>query len=161
MPPVDPVCPPILSFRRGRSERHDRPYFDRTVLCAGKSLRHPDGLLHVCGLHQVEAGELLLGLGERPVGGDSLTVADPSRGRGICRQERIAALDGFAEFVAVSAVFGHFRIGITVAPALFVIVNQKQKLHEYLSLSVYRRASLWKSTHAPGNFAPGFLRAGT
>src|SRR3712207_7477994 len=47
---------------------------DRPVADVGDPGRDLDGLVQVLGLDNVEAAELLLGLGERPVGAQGLTV---------------------------------------------------------------------------------------
>src|SRR5687768_2081135 len=74
------------------AEVDDGPYLDRTVLRARDHRRVGDGLVQIGGLDLVEAAKDLLGLGERTVGGDGLAVADPDRGGGRRRLERLAAL---------------------------------------------------------------------
>src|SRR5256885_1384865 len=63
------------------AEVDDRPHLD----AAGARRRDPAGdlqrLVQVLGLDQVEPAELLLGLGERAVGGGQLAVADAYRRR--------------------------------------------------------------------------------
>ena len=50
-----------------------------------------DRLVQVPGLDQVEAAQLLLGLGERAVGGGHLAVAHPDGRGGLRRLQRVAA----------------------------------------------------------------------
>ena len=62
----------------GHARRHSskRPYLDGAVRGDRVLGRHLDRLVQVAGLDDVEAGDLLLGLGERAVGDQHLAVAD-------------------------------------------------------------------------------------
>src|SRR4051812_26282434 len=68
---------------------HDRPHLDRSVLRARDAGGPADRLVEVPAVEQVVAAELLARLGERPVGGDRLVIAD-ANGRG--RARRLQAL---------------------------------------------------------------------
>src|SRR5262245_36282050 len=53
-------------------EHHDGPHLDGAALGAGAALGRLERLVEAVGLDHVVAAELLLGLGERPVGDDRL-----------------------------------------------------------------------------------------
>src|SRR5262249_59659241 len=73
-----------LVERRIDSRLHlpDRPHLDAAETRRRTARGGLDRLVQVPGLDQVISAELLLGLGERAVGGYNIAVADPHRGRG-------------------------------------------------------------------------------
>src|SRR5262245_64388679 len=73
------------------AEHHDRPNLYRPRLRAGNSCGDLEGIVEIRRLEQVVPAELLLRLGEWPVGRRDLSVAD-THGRGrVRRLQRIPA----------------------------------------------------------------------
>jgi hypothetical protein len=94
--------------------------------------RDLDGLAQVRAFDDVEAGDLLLRLGERAVGEEELTIARPNR-RGVLRRLQVTPLQVHA---ARDGVFQPGRqerlvfLGLLGAPfSGFVSVVQQQELH--------------------------------
>src|SRR6266487_5828520 len=73
-------------------ELHDRPHLYGTAVGAGDPGRGGDCFVEVPAVHDVEAAELLLGLGEGPVGGERLAAAHLHRGGGAGWLQRLAGL---------------------------------------------------------------------
>jgi hypothetical protein len=70
----------------------DGPDLDRPRLGAGVSRRNLDGLLEAAALDDVESADRLLGLGERTVGDDRLSIADAD-GACLARRSQLVAAD--------------------------------------------------------------------
>src|SRR6266545_2893906 len=127
----------------GRGELHHRADLDRAVARPRDPGRDLDRLVEVLAVDQVVAAELLLGLGEGPVGGERLAAADLHGGRGAGRLERLAALHQ----AAVDDVLGELVVGLVLGRALglgeaglLVAVDQQRVFHAS-SLLARRRES--------------------
>src|SRR6185437_13827700 len=94
-------------------EYHDGPYFYRAELGAWNSGGNLQRVVQILGFDQIVSAELLLGFGERTVGGDGLPVANTYRGGRRRRLERVAPdevaarLDVFAERIVLSHHLAH------------------------------------------------------
>src|SRR5262249_51976704 len=119
-----------------------------------------DGLVEVFCLDEVEAAELLTGLGEGAVGLQGLALSDPDRGRGRRGLERlaaqhVAALLDLARELHVAGV--HFSV-LLGAPGLhlgFARVDEKDVLHGV----VFLRARGWARFLANRTVKRGIDRA--
>src|SRR4029079_1335809 len=69
----------------GSADRHHRADLDRAELRTRDPLGELGRFIEILGLDQVEAAELLAGLGERAVGGRHLAAAHAHRRRGVRR----------------------------------------------------------------------------
>src|SRR5712691_794164 len=72
-------------------ELHDRPHLDDPAPSRRDPRGGVDRLVQVVALHHVVAAELLLGLDERPVGGEALSLPNPNLGGRGGRLEGVAA----------------------------------------------------------------------
>src|SRR5690606_24080754 len=82
-------APKRVAPRYGLADRPDRPHFDAADTRWRDPRREMDRLVEVCGLDHVEAGKLLLGLGEGAVGDRHLAAAHTHGGRGPDRLQRL------------------------------------------------------------------------
>src|SRR5438876_4165144 len=122
----------------------DRPDFDRAVPGARNPCRDRQCRIEILGLDQVIAAKLLVGLRERPVGGEGLAVAHPHRGR---RRDRLQPVAGL-EIAALDDGLGERAIfledllagrGIHFAVVGFILIDHQQVLHR--SNSIFWSAS--------------------
>src|SRR4029453_9451285 len=129
-----PTSRPPGPLSGGHVDLHDRPDLDRPAPDVRDAGRDLDSLVQVLCLDHVEAAELLLGLGERPVGGQRLAVAHPHGGSRGGRLQRLAGLVD----AAVDDVLGEghvlLELGLRgllglVGPVLLAGVDQQRVLH--------------------------------
>src|SRR6266581_4299710 len=114
--PCVPEIPTLIcGSRSGCSLRRERPDLNGAVPGRGVRARDPEGLLQVRAFDDVEAGDLLLRLGERAVGDEKLTVARAYR-RGVPRRLQVIPLQVHA---AGDGVVQPGRQQRLVFPALF------------------------------------------
>src|SRR4051794_38134803 len=97
--------------------------------------RDLDGVVQVPGLDHVKTPELLLGFGERTVGGRHLAVTDPYRGGRLGRLQRLPryVLPVLLDVSSKGEVLVHDRLAISgrdVGPVLFALVDQAQVFHD-------------------------------
>src|SRR5215217_9628999 len=167
------ACGPDLGPPGGPSGRHvhlhDRPDLDRPAADVGDPGRDLDGLVQVLGLDNVEAAELLLGLGERPVGAEGLALAHPDGGGGGGRLERLAGLVDAAVDDVLCERHVVLELGLSLLlalarPVLLAGVDQQRVAHAPLPKGPGRRGSppsmqptsgTARNRHPP----PGFLSA--
>src|SRR5438445_11797570 len=127
-------------------ELHDRAHLERAVLRAGNARRHLDRVLHVLGVDQVIAPQLLLGLDVGPVGRRDLAVANANAGRGVGGLERVAAdvLAGLPDAVAERPILAealvHVRPGSPL-PTLLVLLDHALILHNARQYGIADRRS--------------------
>src|SRR5207237_9512486 len=120
--------------RPRRSHREDRSDLDGPVARGGNARRDRDRLVAVLRLDEVIATELLLGLRERPVGGEGLAVAhaDGGRGRGalqpLAAEEVAAPLDRFGEGAELLQERAHLLLR-ALRPLRLVAVDQQDIFH--------------------------------
>src|SRR5438093_4446649 len=87
--PCSPAPSPPLRVR----PLHDRPHLDAPQACWRDLRGHPDGVVQILGLEQIEPAQLLLRFGERPGGGERFAVPDPDR------RSRLNRLKGIRGYV--------------------------------------------------------------
>src|SRR5215207_687878 len=142
---------------------HDRPDLDRPAADVGDPGGDLDRLVQVLGLDDVEAAELLLGLGERPVGAEGRAVAHPHGGGRRGRLQRLAGLVDAAvdDVLGEGHVLLELGLGLLLAlagPVLLAGVDQQRVAHAP-SLGSGRRGSPPSmqptSGQAPNRHPPG------
>src|SRR5260370_41362714 len=101
-------CPTIAQIivSRPLRELQDGPRLDRSVRRQRDLRRHGDSLVDIASFYQVISSELLLGLGERPVGDQPLTGAHANGLAGRGGLQRVAALDRRCELLTERSVLG-------------------------------------------------------
>ena len=83
------------------------PDLERPAQANPRVLRHQlDGMVHVSGLEHQEAAQLLLGLGERPIGHENLAARPSQRPGGTSALERLAGDEVAIDMAWVSSTAG-------------------------------------------------------
>src|SRR4051812_15916976 len=116
------------------AEVDHRPDLDAPVLRGRDPRRDLNRVIQVARLDHVEAAELLLGFGERPVGRRQLAAADPEGGRRADRLQRLARhiVAALPDPLGEGVVLAGERLLFSLRASLrgrFVIVNQAQVPH--------------------------------
>src|SRR6266508_160782 len=130
---------------RSGGELHDRAHLDRAVERPGDLGGGLDRLVEVLAVDDVEAAELLLGLGEWAIGGERLVAPDPHRGGGADRLERLAGLHQ----AAVDDVLGEVVIGLGHARP-FGLAHAR--------LGLLAPVDQQRVAHAPSSWSGGAVR---
>ena len=118
----------------------DRPDLDAAMFRRRNAAGDLKRLVEVLCIDQVEAGQLLLGLGERTVIELHLAVADPHRCRGVHRVQRLRG----EQPLAVGSIAPHSPHTVirTGAPVLLIEVDEAKIFHDsHLSCCVPRTSA--------------------
>ena len=112
-----------------RVEHPDRPNFNRAGARRGNASGQLNRIIQIRSVDQVEAAELLLGLGERAVGRRDFSLPNPHSGGGLGSLLRFAS-DVFTvllESLGQCAVFPHHRFHLLLwhrSPLAFFVIDQ-------------------------------------